>query len=83
MTNHLLILGAIYLVGCLLCYAMLRVEHAAEQKPYTYGDRLLAIFYTAFSWFVVLIMLVKAWINSISQTGYWARPVKKPVTTLK
>ncbi|HEY4288259.1 MAG TPA: hypothetical protein VGN00_14240 [Puia sp.] len=66
---------AIYAAGYLLSYAMLRIEHEAEQRPYTHGDRLLNLSVSLGSLVTVAAVLVITWVKHIGQLGYWARPV--------
>lgn len=58
---------------------MLRTEHAAEGKPYTYGNRLASLGLSTGSLLMVIIVLVITWIKFIEQTGHWQKPIK-PVT---
>lgn len=55
---------------------MLRVEHAAGQELYTKGARVLAVALSLISWGIVLFLIISAWIDKISATGYWNEPVK-------
>lgn len=77
MTTAIILLS--YVAGYWLSYSMLRIEHEAESRPYTFGDRLTNIGLSAGSFLTVLITLVIAWIKNIGLTGYWARPIKQPV----
>ena len=70
------ILIGLYLIGYMLCYAMLKVEHVSERNAYTIGDRLLACVLSLLSWLWILFMLIAAWLKKISVTGYWDKPLK-------
>lgn len=72
-----IILLATYIAGYLLAFAMIRVEHEAEEEVYTKGDRVLAFTLPILSWLTVLYMLTGAWISKIEKTGYWNKPVKE------
>lgn len=56
---------------------MLRIEHEADQELYTKGDRALSVFVSLGSLITVLILLIAAWVRSITATGYWGRPVRE------
>lgn len=72
----MVIFALIYLAGFLLSYAMLRVEHEAEQNLYTKGARVLTVVLSFLSWVMIIWLLVSTWLDKISATGYWNRPVK-------
>jgi hypothetical protein len=55
---------------------MLRIEHEAENRAYTHGDRFANLAFSAGSFLTVLIILVYTWIKYIGQSGYWMAPVK-------
>lgn len=57
---------------------MLRIEHEAEQRPYTFGDRLANIGCSAGSFLTIVVILIITWIKKIGLTGYWARPIDQP-----
>lgn len=65
-----------YLVGCMLAYVMLLVEHQAESLDITIGDRALCLLLCTLSWVMVLIQLAVAWVKYVGRTGYWQRSVK-------
>lgn len=68
---------AMYAIGYLLCFSMLRIEQEADKEQYTKGDRVACIFISLLSFLAILVLLVIAWAGKIRQTGYWDRPVKK------
>jgi hypothetical protein len=55
---------------------MLRIEQEADGEQYTIGDRAVCIFFSLFSWFAILVLLISVWVKRIQKTGYWDRPVK-------
>lgn len=57
---------------------MLKVEHEAENKPFTKGDRIICFALSLLSFAMVLLMLVSSWFKMIRITGYWDKPVKQP-----
>lgn len=65
----------IYLAGYLLSFNMQKIEHEAEGKVYTKGDRTLNFILSLLSFVMILIILLSAWIRKIAATGYWNRPV--------
>ena len=67
----------LFIGGYILSYLMLRIEHEAENKVYTRGDRLLNFTISLGSWVMILIILIIGWLKKIGQTGYWTKPVKK------
>lgn len=69
-------LAALYLVGCLLSFWMLRVDHESEKELYTKGARVLSIILSLLSFLMILITLIAAWVHKIKLTGYWQRPIK-------
>lgn len=76
---HFIIWILIWKVGIFISYSMMRVEHEAEGETYTKGDRIVCLVFSLLSFLMVLIILIKAWVNAISKTGYWKKPVKAPV----
>jgi len=64
------------MIGYLLSLRMLRIEHEAEGRPFTHGDRFMSFTFSLGSLVTVVIILVITWIKCIGQTGYWARPIK-------
>lgn len=60
-----------YLTGFAFAFIMQRTEVAAEKTPYTFGIRLLIIATSLLSWLMVVIVLVKAWLDYIKNFGYW------------
>jgi xanthine/uracil permease len=75
----LLALLLVYALGFFLSYSMLRIEHEAEGRLYTFGDRLANISFSIGSILTILIVLVITWIKHIGQLGYWTRPIKPEV----
>lgn len=61
----------IWLAGFVLAYIMQRTEVAAEKTPFTFGIRLLIIATSLLSFVMVLIILIKAWLDYIKNYGYW------------
>lgn len=72
----LTIIAIIYAIGYYLSYCMLCTEHAAEGKPYTYGDRLANLALSIGSFLMVIIALVITWVKFIERTGHWQKPIK-------
>jgi hypothetical protein len=66
----------IYLVGCILAYTMLFVEHQAENPDITIGDRALCLLLCFLSFVMVLIQLSIGWVKHVGRTGYWQRSIK-------
>lgn len=54
---------------------MLKVEYASEGNDYTHGARLLNTAFSLASWLMIIIILLKAWFDKISNTGYWSKPI--------
>jgi membrane protein insertase Oxa1/YidC/SpoIIIJ len=77
MSKTQIILLVVYAAGFLFSYAMLKVEHEAENKSYTKLDRILCITFSFLSFILVIGLLVSAWFKKIATTGYWNRPVKQ------
>lgn len=77
MSKGEIILYLCYVVGFLISYAMLRIEHESENKPYTKGDRIICFALSLFSLAMVALMLVSSWFKMIRITGYWDKPVKQ------
>jgi Co/Zn/Cd efflux system component len=75
--SMILTITVIYIIGGLISYWMLRVEHESEGQAYTFGLRLFNILFSLLSWLTVLIQLISAWFHKIKITGYWNRPIKK------
>lgn len=70
-----------WLFGFLLSMWMLRAEHEAEKKEYTYGDLAASVLLSLLSIAMVLFILIKAWTNSVH--AYWGKPMRakeKPKT---
>jgi hypothetical protein len=55
---------------------MLRTEQESEREEYTIGMRALNYSLSILSVAMILLILIRAWISKISQTGYWSKPVK-------
>jgi len=72
----MIILAVLYVIGCLLSYWMLRVDQESEKEIFTHGARALTIILSLFSFLMVLITLISAWISKIKKSEYWSRPVK-------
>lgn len=72
----MIILLFFYALGYLVAFSMLRIEHEAEGKTYTKGDRFASILLSVFSWAMVLFSLIVGWFQRIKALGYWAKPVK-------
>lgn len=72
-----MILVACYVIGFLLSYSMLKVEHESEKKTYTKFDRILCITFSFLSLLMVVVLLVASWFKKIAITGYWNEPVEK------
>jgi hypothetical protein len=68
-----------YVIGYLLGYAMLKVEHEAEEKTYTKLDRVLCFTFSSLSLLLVLGLLVSSWFKKIGTTGYWNKPVTNTI----
>lgn len=65
---------------------MQRTEVAAEKTPFTFGIRLLIIATSLLSFVMVMIILIKSWLDYIKNFGYWDELVKEdqpPVTEYK
>ncbi len=73
----------VYLAGFFLSYNMLRIDHVAEKKVYTKGDKVINYCLSVLSFFSVLIILIIAWVQRIKITGYWSLPVDETVTDTK
>lgn len=73
------ILSAVWLAGFLLCFWMLKVEHAAEKEVYTNGDKVLCVLLSALSFAMIMFVLVKAWVGNVGAKGYWSKPVKQKI----
>lgn len=74
----LIVLIISYVAGYAIAYAMLITEVKSEGSAITIGDRALSIFVALLSWLVVLQRMLMAWIEKISLTGYWDKPVVEP-----
>jgi len=48
---------------------MLFVEHKAESKPFTNGDKALLLVMSVLSYVAVMIMLISTWVKSVG--NYW------------
>jgi len=72
---HMIITAAIYFFGFFLCFKMLRVDQEASGVEYTKGDQLINYLRSCFSWGMIIVILVLAWIKYIGATGYWKKPV--------
>lgn len=71
------IISTLWLLGFLISFWMLRVEHEAEKQQYTQGDRMLIILLSMLSLVMIIFILVKAWVMAIAKTGFWNKPVKQ------
>lgn len=74
-----IIIAALYLAGIFFSFHMLRIEHEAEKKTYTIGDRIMTWTLSLLSFLMVFIMLVRSWTGKIGATGYWDQPAKKEI----
>jgi hypothetical protein len=74
-----IILSFVYALGYAASYCMMRIEVAAEAVPYTRGHQFLTIIYSFASWAMVLIILIRSWVDRIKASGYFGQPVDKPV----
>lgn len=70
--------AAIYLTGYYFSYVMLRAEQEADNEEYTKGDRAVIAATSLISWLMVLIMLIRAWVNRVGIKGYWSKPINPP-----
>lgn len=61
---------------------MLRAEQEADSETYTRGDRAVIAATSLISWLMVIIMLVRAWVNRVGLKGYWEKPVTPPLPTV-
>lgn len=77
MSKVQIIFSVVYVIGFVLSFSMLRVEHEAEKKIYTKIDRVLCITFSFLSFLLVLALLVSSWFKKIGSTGYWDKPVKQ------
>jgi hypothetical protein len=71
-----IIATALYILGYILSFCMLRIEQESEKEQYTKGDRVATIVFSLFSYLTILVVLIITWVSKIKKTGYWDRPVK-------
>ena len=64
-----------YVLGIIVSYWMLKIDHVSEGQPYTHGVKTVNIVLSLISWLVVLIILIAAWISGVRKTGYWNKPI--------
>ena len=76
MDKQTVIAALIYIAGFLLSRKMIQIEHDSEKEELTKGDEILMNALSLLSVFMVIVMLVRAWINQIKKTGYWKKPAK-------
>lgn len=69
------IIAISWLVGFLLSFWMLKVEHEAEEEEYTNGDKVLQVILSILSIVMVLYLLVQAWSKSVKK--YWGKPIRQ------
>jgi hypothetical protein len=69
------VLFTAYSLGYWFSFIMLRAEQEADGETYTRGDRAVIAATSLISWLMVIIMLVRAWVNRVGIKGYWAKPV--------
>lgn len=74
-----IIILIVYIAGFFLSYSMLRIDHVAEKKVYTKGDKLINYCLSILSLLSVLIILIIAWGQRIKATGYWNLPVNETI----
>lgn len=65
-----------YVIGYLLAYWMLKIEHLSEKRVFTKGDVVIGTAFSFLSWIAVAIALISAWFKQIKLTGYWDQPAK-------
>lgn len=69
------IIAIAWMSGFILCRWMLLVEHQAEGKEMTHGDKALAVVLSILSFAMILFILIRSWIASVK--AYWAKPAKQ------
>jgi hypothetical protein len=73
------ILIALWFFGFVLAFIMQRTEIRAEKLPYTFGNRLLITTLSLLSFLWILVILVSAWIDNISKTGFFKEEINPTI----